>query len=91
MVLVRPDQGTPELTVGIGREATVLTYQATEDPPYYVSWSGLDGDDVWYAFDHERSFHAPFSVVGWDEAMKAVEQFLSEPRTLPSAIEWEKL
>ena len=81
----------PSLAIGVGRKHTVVTFQESLNPPYYISLGdpGCDGaTSFWYSGEEtEYLFRNAVSV---EDGQKALAFFVIN-RTKPVNINWEKL
>jgi hypothetical protein len=84
----RPD-GTA-LSIGLGRDRSVLNYMSSLDPPYFTSHdpeSDEDGTVVFYYYGHWSEYSAD-AAVPMDEAREAARRFL-ETGERPQNIDWQ--
>jgi hypothetical protein len=85
-------EGVGSLTIGVGREQSVLSYtQASGEPPYPHSvGANPKGGSASIVFDYwEEPTEVPLSAaIPADLAMRAVEFFFLRGE-LPSFVEWE--
>ena len=92
MLLSIWEEGTTrELGVGLGRAQTVLTYQESADPPYYISLGRPDADgEEWFCYGQERTEYLARNLVPNDVIAPTVKMFVTEP-SRPTTVAWEKL
>jgi Immunity protein Imm1 len=79
------------LAVGLGRKHTVVTYQESLDPPYYISLGDLNCDGVtsfWYA--GEETEYLLQNTIPTEQGQQALAFFVIN-RARPTNINWEKL
>jgi hypothetical protein len=87
--VARPDGAV--LSIGLGRDASVLNYSASPDPPYYTSHSpGGSGDEspVFYYYGHWSEFR-PDAAVPMENAREAVRVFF-RTGDRPDNIDWRQ-
>jgi Immunity protein Imm1 len=85
--IVRPDGAV--LTIGLGRDSSVLNYSASLDPPYYTSHSDDSPEDenvVFYYYGHWSEF-LPEMAVPKDDAREAARLFFSDGER-PNNVGW---
>jgi hypothetical protein len=77
--------------IGLGREFTVITYQHSLDPPYFIS-RGNNGaiGQVWFCYGQERTEYTSRNVVSLLSGWSIVRSFFDAPGR-PDGIEWEML
>jgi hypothetical protein len=80
----------PSLGYAVGRNKTVLTFQGSLDPPYYVSLTNSADADMWFYYAKEYTEYPGANMISHDDAERALREFF-ETKRLPSAIRWEKL
>jgi Immunity protein Imm1 len=85
-----PDSGQ-SLGLGIGRKMSVVTYQASLDPPYFIS----QGDKAragteWFCYGNEKTEYLAKNLVPMDQALLALKHFV-ESGTQPENLDWERL
>jgi hypothetical protein len=84
------DQGGA-LGIGIGRPTSVLTYQASNDPPYFISLGNPAAEGVeWFCYGNEESEYLARNLIGFDIAMRALREFVDTGEK-PSGVSWEQL
>jgi hypothetical protein len=79
------------LGLGIGRDSTVVTYQDSLDPPYFISL----GDKVtagteWFLYGQEESEYLARNLVPMSKGLEALKEFVIN-RMQPANVEWECL
>jgi hypothetical protein len=87
--LVRPDGAV--LSIGLGRDASVLNYSASADPPSFTSCDpdgGQNGTIVFHYYGHWSEFPAD-AAVPMDDAREAVRSFFADGQR-PSNIAWRQ-
>jgi immunity protein Imm1 of predicted polymorphic toxin system len=85
--LSNPDGGA--LTIGLGREYSVVNYIRSVDEPDWISRGTLGRDEspVFYFHGHYSEF-TPGSAVSVDEAVEAMLRFFRTGRR-PENLEWD--
>lgn len=84
--------GAPSLSIAVGGGETVVTFEQSPDPPYYISSGDSSRDGVSLMFFHggQGIEHLAKNLIPWELGRRVLMQFLtSEER--PDQIEWEKL
>lgn len=78
------------MTIGLGRDYSVLTYMASEAGPYFTSHGGDDVRDtvVFFYGGHESEFDGEASV-SVEEAREAVRLFLTDGQR-PDNVDWRQ-
>lgn len=88
--LVQDDTGRA-LGVGLGRDKTVITYQDSLDPPYFVSLGNRNATtSVWYWYGDEETEYAPWNVVDSEVILPTLEAFVTTAGR-PETVDWEQL
>ncbi|ATE59820.1 hypothetical protein CCZ27_07530 [Thauera sinica] len=79
------------LGIGIGREKTVLTFQKSNDPPYFISIgeSNSSGTTT-FCYGTEESEYLERNLVDLDSGFRAVQEFLLSGE-MPRTLQWEML
>jgi hypothetical protein len=77
-------------TIGLGRADTVVTYQESVDPPYFISKGESVSDVVMFCWGNEWTEYLGRNVVPLDVGLAALRQFLAEAGR-PTAVPWETL
>jgi hypothetical protein len=80
------------LTVGLGSEASVLSFAAdSERPPYYAS-HGMQSDDgtVWFDYQGSASEYPIWQVISISDALKAAAEFC-RTGARPTGVRWESV
>jgi len=83
--------GTGSLSMGVGREETVLSFvPESQDPPYFHSVGPIeDGEDlIFYYYDQWTDFPHR-QAIPISQGREVLRRFLTE-RTLPDVIQWEE-
>ena len=76
--------------IGYGRETSVVTYQDSLDPPYFISL-GEDTDGVeWFCYGNEHTEYLRSNTIAWPLALDALKEFM-ESRSRPECLNWERL
>jgi hypothetical protein len=87
----RLDDASPVLGVGLGSDRSVLTFQESLDPPYYIS---LDPDPrrgtTIFVYAQEPTEYAAQNSVPIDVALTGLEEFI-ETGHRPASVPWERL
>jgi len=79
------------LAIGLGRVDTVLTYQRSTDPPYFISQgSSRIAGTVSFCYGNESSEYLASNVVPMSDGLEALRYFV-EYRMKPPTIQWEEL
>jgi hypothetical protein len=79
------------VAVGVGRSKTVITYQDSIDPPYYISLGNKKQDFlVNFNYGNEESEYLGRNLVDFSFAIDAVRDFFVS-KTRYEGIDWEKL
>jgi hypothetical protein len=85
--LVHPNGAV--LSIGLGRDRSVLNHSASPDPPYYTSHdpeSDEDGVVVFYFYGHWSEYSAD-AAVPMDEAREAARRFFRTGQR-PESVDW---
>ena len=87
--VVRAD-GDP-LSIGLGREASFLTYiPADNDPPYFCVVGAEADGEVCFDYAGEPSFYAARNTVPFEVALDVVSRFATScGLPLPDVVAWE--
>jgi hypothetical protein len=85
------DSSGRSIAIGVGRRQTVVTYQDSLDPPYYIS-QGDSGNEVPVTFQYggEETEYLGQNIVDLHPAMNALQDFFGSS-SLYAGIEWERL
>lgn len=79
------------LTVGVGRPTSALSYQASDDPPYWGSIGNLpDEPDDSFSYGGSYTDLPPDRYVAKEAAWAAAEEFM-HTGTRPQNVEWRKV
>jgi Immunity protein Imm1 len=90
MEFFSPDSGQ-SLGLGIGRKSTVVTYQDSLDPPYFVSLGDKDAlGTEWFRYGGEETEYLARNLVSMNKGMDALKQFVIN-RMQPGSFDWERL
>jgi hypothetical protein len=90
MVQFRDDSVGLSFGYAVGREKTVLTFQYTNDPPYYASLTDSASEDAWFCYAKQYSEYPGENMISHADAALALREFF-DTYELPSVIKWEKL
>jgi hypothetical protein len=78
------------LAMGLGRDATIMTYiPANLDPPYFHSVGKQRGAALVFHFGGDWSEFPRRQALPVNEAREAMRRFFANP-TLPANIDWEE-
>jgi hypothetical protein len=81
----------PALSVGFGRDLTVVTYEHSVDPPYYISLGEHPGDGgIEFCHGNELIEYSLTNAVPFADGLQALKLFL-ESGDLPNNLRWGKL
>lgn len=91
MVEFRDDSVGLAFGYAVGRRRTVLTFQHTSDPPYYISKGdkGQFGTE-WFCYGRQYSEYMRYNLIEHASAKKALREFF-QTQELPVSVSWEKL
>jgi hypothetical protein len=90
MEFFSPDSGQ-SLALGIGRNSTVVTYQHSLDPPYFISLGDREAlGTEWFRYGGEETEYLASNLVSTNKGMDALKQFVIN-RIQPGNLEWERL
>ncbi len=79
------------LGLGIGRNSTVVTYQDSLDPPYFISLGDKEAPGTeCFRYGGEETEYLARNLVSTSRGMDALEQFVIN-RMRPGNLEWERL
>jgi len=79
------------LGMGLGRKTTILTYQDSLDPPYYISLGNAKAEGTfWFCYGQEESEYSLSNEVEYKKGLEAIKLFF-EKTGRPNNISWEKL
>ena len=79
------------LGLGVGRDFTVVTYQDSLDPPYFISLGNKERSGTeWFCYGNEQTEYLAMNLVPMDQGIAALKHFV-ENRTQPENIAWERL
>lgn len=77
--------------MGVGRDETVVTYQDSLDPPYFISLGNKDRSDVeWFCYANEETEYFAKNLVPVEQGLAALKEFVDN-RTRPMILTWEQL
>ena len=79
----------PTLTIGIGRPRTVMCFEASLDPPYFVSKGDPTCAGIMeFMYGGELTEYGEENAVSFDSARPALIEFL-ESGERPACVDWE--
>jgi hypothetical protein len=78
------------LSVGAGRELSVLNFQNSLDPPYFTSLGNAGNENLDFSYGGQFSEYPGKSAVPKAHAIVALREFVVS-RTKPTSVEWEEL
>ena len=79
------------IALGVGRQKTIVTYQDSIDPPYYISQGDADNDEsVFFQYGGEETEYLGQNVVELQPALNAIRDFFRSS-SIYSGLEWERL
>ena len=83
---------SPSLSIAVGHEETVLTFEESSSPPYYISLGeeSREGTSPMFIHGGQGIDHLARNLVPWELGLKALLQFLTTEKR-PGAIGWERL
>lgn len=77
--------------IGGGRELSVITFQESLDPPYYISSSGgCDDETIDFNYGNEVTEYSQANAIPKKLAVAALRQFFADHK-MPTNIAWENL
>jgi hypothetical protein len=90
-ILKRPSD-SPSLSIVLGGDETVVTYEESSDPPYFISIGDSERPGVSPPFFHGGQVieHLAKNLVPFASALRAVSAFLKEGGK-PATLSWERL
>lgn len=84
------DRGT-SFAIGIGRAKTVVTFQESQNPPYFISLGNANAVGTeWFCYGQEESEYLASNLVDPNEGRLALVEFIKKG-VKPEVISWEKL
>lgn len=92
MVEYSDDRVGRAFAVGAGRSDTVLTFQASADPPYFVSRgnSRPSTEEIWFLYAGENTPYPGSQAVPIEIGVTSLAYFL-DTGDRPQGIDWEQL
>jgi hypothetical protein len=79
------------LGLGVGRTLTVVTYQDSLNPPYFISLGNKERVGTeWFCYGNEETEYLATNLVPMDQGKTALKHFV-ENRTQPENLAWERL
>ena len=79
------------LGIGLGREHTVMTYQDSNKPPYFISQGEDKAEGAeWFCSGHEETEFLARNLVPSDLIAPTLKAFMAID-TIPPTIKWERL
>lgn len=87
----RLDDASPVLAIGLGRPRSVVTFQASLDPPYFISLaSDQRVGTICFVYAQEDTEYSARNSVPIEAALDALLEFLTTAGR-PHSIDWERL
>jgi hypothetical protein len=82
----------PSLSIAVGGEETVLTFEESSSPPHHISLgeSLREGTSPMFIHGGQGIDHLARNLVPWNLGFKGLSQFLKTEKR-PDAIDWERL
>lgn len=78
------------LGLGVGRSLTVLTYQDSLDPPYFISLGDpARGGVEWFCYGNERTEYMAKNLIPYDQGVDVLRFFI-EYNSRSDSIVWEQ-
>jgi hypothetical protein len=74
----------------VGRERTVLAFQYSNEPPYYLSQGDSFGDSAWFCYAEQYSEYPGRNMISHAAGKEALKEFFAT-QELPTVIKWERL
>lgn len=91
MILIWRVGSEREIGIGLGREQTVITYQRSSEPPYFISQGEESDDEVeWFYFGDEQNEYLTSNLVPKSKMLPVLGSFLRTEDD-PDEIDWETL
>jgi hypothetical protein len=91
MVEFRDDSVGLAFGYAVGRERTVLTFQHTKEPPYYISLGNPKETGVeWFCYGQQYSEYMCRNLIEHSSAQRALKEFVNA-QELPASVKWESL
>jgi hypothetical protein len=84
-------EGGCALGVGLGREVSVVTYQRSLEPPYFISLGSVARESTWFCYASRYSEYIASNLVSIDVAKRAVSDFFESEGGRSNQLEWEEL
>jgi hypothetical protein len=79
------------LGLGVGRPLTVVTYQDSLDPPYFISLGDKERlGTEWFCYGNEQTDYLATNLVPISQGKSALRHFLVS-RSRPDNLSWERL
>lgn len=90
--VLRLPNGYPSIGLATGGLESVVTFQATNDPPYFISVGDVNrvGDTDALCHGKQVIEHLARNLVAWENALTALQQFLTTCER-PKTLKWEAL
>lgn len=90
--VLREPGGFPSLSLAVGGSESLVTYQATNDPPYFISVGDPSRQAESEPLVHGMQVieHLGRNVVPWAVASAALQEFLKAEER-PNGLAWESL
>ena len=91
MVEVAMDGSGCALAIGAGRPETVVTYQSSLDPPYFISAGQPDrAGEIRFLYAGETTPYSAANAISVSDGRRALIEYVRDGG-LPEGIEWERL
>jgi Immunity protein Imm1 len=91
IVEFRDDASGLAFGYAVGRRRTVLTFQETREPPYYISIGDPDQSGVeWFCYGKQYSEYMLRNLIDHVDAQRALREFF-DSEELPGSVKWERL
>ena len=86
------DPAGAALSVGLGREITVLNYVGpTQDPPYFQSVGDAGSEPVVFFYRGEWSEYPPDAAIPKPAGLRALREFFDGAGELPRSVRWAEV
>jgi hypothetical protein len=91
MVEFSSTESETSLSIGVGRDGTVVTFNESLDPPYYISLGDLTRTGVkTFCWGKQETEYLARNIVSAPEGKTALAHFLTHLNRPPN-LRWEKL
>ena len=83
---------SPSLSIAVGHEETVLTFEECSTPPYHISIGNpaRSGTSPMFIHGGQGIDHLAKNLVPWSAGLRALVEFLTTGER-PGAVDWERL